>query len=100
QCSSAYARFSSACLEIHREHVRGFDRIRRCEPRADRLATASESCEVVKCNAASQKHARILFERAVDLDRDSALCGSQRRELCDVVSIVLNNSHTLRDEWR
>src|SRR5215211_1545638 len=54
--SCVYARSPTASLEIQREHVRGFDRLCRCKARANRFATARESCEVVKRNTAGHKH--------------------------------------------
>src|ERR1051325_1832183 len=50
--SGANACFATAAFEIEREHVRRFDCPRRCETRADRLATTCESGEVVKIDPA------------------------------------------------
>src|SRR5688500_1499878 len=48
QHSWADTRLAAAALKIKRQHVRGFDRFRRRQPGTDRLASTSESREVMK----------------------------------------------------
>src|SRR6185369_16810901 len=54
--SCTYTGLTTGGLEIQGKHVRGFDRLCRCESRTDRLAAAGESCEVMKVDPSRQKH--------------------------------------------
>src|SRR5678816_1517226 len=98
--SCAYTFFATAALEIQRKHVRGFDRLCRCESRTDRFAAAGKSGEVVKRDPTRQKHARELIQRAVELNHHAALCFTKHAEFRLIVRIVRENSQTLDDERR
>src|SRR5690242_3785031 len=97
-CADAFV--ASAGGEIEREHVRRFDRLRGGESGTDRLATASEASEVVKVDAAYHDDARVLSQRAVQLDIDAARRCAKRSELRWIVSVVLDDSQPLHDERR
>src|SRR5689334_11624832 len=96
--SGSYAGFATAAFEIAGEHVCGFDRLCGSEAGTDRFATPGKSGEVMKRDPAGQKHARELFQRAVDFSRGAALRLPEARKVRTIVWIVLQDAQSLGDE--
>ena len=97
---SAHARASSTSFEIKRQHVCRLDRARGSKAWTDGLATTSKTGEIMKPDRARYDDVRKILERAIDFYRRAAIGCSQEHHLRSIVSIVINCSYALRDEWR
>ena len=91
---------SPAAFKIKRQHVRGFDRLRRGQSRTDRFAPSGKACEVVKANRTGENYFVEFLKRPVDLDRRAALDDPKLNQLRRIVSIVVDGANALRNEWR
>src|ERR1043165_4635347 len=99
ETTGLHSRSATASLEVEREHVCGFDSLRRGESGTDRFATTGKSGEVMKRDAASDEHARKLLQRAIHFDGHTAFSRSEFAEPASIVRVMLNNSQPLHDEW-